>query len=150
MPVKRKTADDGDQVSKKPRSKSSKKTRVESEDESAEERVEDSGSEAESPPTAAKKSAKSKKASADSGTKTKAKTKTEDSDETVFDLGKNKRVTVKNFKGNTLIDIREFYVDKTSGDVKPGKKGVSLTPEQWQELKQFTKEIDTAVADIEK
>jgi hypothetical protein len=29
-------------------------------------------------------------------------------------LGKNKRATVRNFKGATLLDIREYYVDKVS------------------------------------
>jgi activated RNA polymerase II transcriptional coactivator p15 len=60
------------------------------------------------------------------------------------DLGKRKRVTVRSFKGeplsrldmliphlvkgNTLVDIREYY--GTEGDEKPGKKGISLTVEQ--------------------
>ena len=33
-----------------------------------------------------------------------------------------------------LIDIREYYDDKKSGEEKPGKKGISLNPDQWNAL----------------
>jgi len=46
------------------------------------------------------------------------------------DIGKKKHVTVREFKGMQLVDIREFYTDKASGEDKPGKKGISLTLEQ--------------------
>jgi Transcriptional Coactivator p15 (PC4) len=45
-----------------------------------------------------------------------------------IDLGKKKHATVRVFKGMPLIDIREFYGDED--DLKPGKKGISLTIEQ--------------------
>jgi len=41
--------------------------------------------------------------------------------ERFVDLGKKRRVTVRDFKGSTLVDIREFY--GSDGDEKPGKKG---------------------------
>ncbi len=67
-----------------------------------------------------------------------------------IDLGKRKRVTVRSFKStysnlrfsdlfclppclfpdSPLLDIREFYEDKTTGQEKPGKKGISLSREQ--------------------
>ena len=40
---------------------------------------------------------------------------------------------MRSWKGRTFIDIREWYVDKSTMDTKPGKKGISLTPEQYQE-----------------
>jgi hypothetical protein len=47
-----------------------------------------------------------------------------------------RRVTVSDFKGQTLVSIREYYEDKESGQMKPGKKvgllgrggGCELTP----------------------
>jgi hypothetical protein len=38
------------------------------------------------------------------------------------------------FKEKLLIDIREYYNDKKSGEDKPGSKGIALTLEQWHEL----------------
>ncbi|KAH9978988.1 transcriptional Coactivator p15-domain-containing protein [Lactifluus volemus] len=45
------------------------------------------------------------------------------------DLGNKRRITVRSFKGKTLVDIREYY--GAEDDEKPGKKGISLTVEQW-------------------
>ncbi|ESK97069.1 hypothetical protein Moror_6290 [Moniliophthora roreri MCA 2997] len=56
------------------------------------------------------------------------------------DLGKKKRATVRSFKGKPLVDIREFYGDE--GQEKPGKKGISLTDEQWEMLKKSMPIID--------
>ncbi|KAH9058799.1 transcriptional Coactivator p15-domain-containing protein [Lactarius vividus] len=57
------------------------------------------------------------------------------------DLGKKKRATVRNFKGSTLIDIREYY--GSEGDEKPGKKGIALSVEQWKSLMQASSAIDS-------
>lgn len=45
------------------------------------------------------------------------------SDPNVVQLGASKRIEVRKFKGMVLIDIRETYIDKTSGEERPGKKG---------------------------
>lgn len=34
------------------------------------------------------------------------------------------------------MDLREFYQPADGGAAKPGKKGISLTPEQWEALQQ--------------
>nr|ALS04292.1 activated RNA polymerase II transcriptional coactivator p15 [Acartia pacifica] len=60
-------------------------------------------------------------------------------------LGRNKHVVVRSFKGQTYIDIREYYVDKNTMDTKPGKKGISLNCEQYQKLKTILDEIDHAL-----
>ena len=56
-------------------------------------------------------------------------------EEPSWDLGKNKWVKVREFKGQTYIDIREYYVDKDTMETKPGKKGISLNCQQYQKLK---------------
>lgn len=42
-------------------------------------------------------------------------------------------VTVKEFKGKTYIDVRTFF-ENDEGEMVPTKKGVSLTPENLDEL----------------
>ncbi|TEB38387.1 PC4-domain-containing protein [Coprinellus micaceus] len=62
------------------------------------------------------------------------------------DLGKKKRATVRSFKETLLLDIREFY--DQGGEEKPGKKGISLTLEQWKELKAAANTIDGLLSDL--
>lgn len=38
---------------------------------------------------------------------------------------------VREFKGMILIDIREYY-ETADGEMRPGKKGIALNPEQWE------------------
>ena len=54
--------------------------------------------------------------------------------EAYFDLGSSKkRCTVKTWRKNVLVDIREFY--EKNDQYLPGKKGISLTLEQYEALK---------------
>uniref|UniRef100_A0A8D0FHN2 Activated RNA polymerase II transcriptional coactivator p15 n=1 Tax=Strix occidentalis caurina TaxID=311401 RepID=A0A8D0FHN2_STROC len=59
-------------------------------------------------------------------------------------IGKMRYVRVSCFKGKVLVDIREFYADK-EGSMKPGRKGIALSAEQWNQLKEIVPEIDAAV-----
>ncbi|KAL5507310.1 hypothetical protein ACEPAH_6766 [Sanghuangporus vaninii] len=67
--------------------------------------------------------------------------------EKFVDLGKKRRVTVRSFKGSVLVDIREFY--GKDDDLQPGKKGISLSPEQWAELKANAGTIDGLVKKLQ-
>ncbi|PCH43594.1 PC4-domain-containing protein [Wolfiporia cocos MD-104 SS10] len=67
--------------------------------------------------------------------------KANDEGEKYIDLGKKRRATVRSFKGTVFLDIREYY--GAEGDEKPGKKGISLSLEQWQSLKNASDAIDT-------
>ncbi len=42
-------------------------------------------------------------------------------------------VTIKEFKGKTYVDVRNFF-ENDEGEMIPTKKGVSLTPENLDEL----------------
>ncbi|NXD14233.1 TCP4 polymerase, partial [Nothocercus nigrocapillus] len=68
----------------------------------------------------------------------------EEEEEGTFQIGRMRRVRVSSFKGKVLVDIREFYVDK-EGNTKPGRKGIALSAEQWNQLKEIIPEIDAAV-----
>ena len=63
----------------------------------------------------------------------------------MWDLGNMKKVCVRDFKGKTYIDIREYYVDKSTMDTRPGKKGISLNTLQYQKLKSIMDDIDHAL-----
>uniref|UniRef100_A0A8B9G909 Activated RNA polymerase II transcriptional coactivator p15 n=1 Tax=Amazona collaria TaxID=241587 RepID=A0A8B9G909_9PSIT len=62
----------------------------------------------------------------------------------VLQIGKMRYVSVRDFKGKVLIDIREYWMDQ-EGEMKPGRKGISLNPEQWNQLKEQISDIDDAV-----
>ncbi|KAB0382534.1 hypothetical protein FD755_004451 [Muntiacus reevesi] len=65
-------------------------------------------------------------------------------DDNMFQIGKMRYVSVRDFKGKVLIDIREYWIDP-EGEMKPGRKGISLNPEQWSQLKEQISDIDDAV-----
>jgi len=60
-----------------------------------------------------------------------------ESGEWYSDLGQNKRVTFRSWKGNDLVDIREYYLNKKSGRMAPGKKGISLKLDEYVILREL-------------
>ncbi|KAG2203710.1 hypothetical protein INT46_001181, partial [Mucor plumbeus] len=60
------------------------------------------------------------------------------------------RLTVRQFpSGDTAIDVREFYVDKKTQELRPGK-GICLTLNQWRILQELMPKIDKSLEDITK
>jgi len=66
--------------------------------------------------------------------------------DTKFFLGKMKYVSVRQFKNMILVDIREYY--EKDGELRPGKKGISLQAEQWNLLKENIEEIDNKIQEL--
>ncbi|GME76800.1 unnamed protein product [Ambrosiozyma monospora] len=82
----------------------------------------------------------------------RAKKSADEGDDSLYqaDLGVEKRkVKVRQFKGISLIDIREYYQPKNEDEWKPSSKGISLTVEQWEALKHNMGAIDSALYGIE-
>ncbi|KAL4352358.1 hypothetical protein GQ457_06G035240 [Hibiscus cannabinus] len=76
---------------------------------------------------------------------TSAAVDSDDSDDIVVcEISKNRRVSVRNWNGKIWVDIREFYVK--DGKQMPGKKGISLSLDQWNILRDHAEEIDKALA----
>ncbi|KAF8052153.1 hypothetical protein N665_1597s0019 [Sinapis alba] len=70
----------------------------------------------------------------------------ESDDIVVCNISKNRRVSVRNWNGKIWIDIREFYVK--DGKPLPGKKGISLSMDQWNTLRNHAGDIDKALSDL--
>ncbi|XP_059056015.1 RNA polymerase II transcriptional coactivator-like [Achroia grisella] len=75
--------------------------------------------------------------------KAKTSSRTDDKEPTWVLQGK-KLVKVREFKGKVYIDVREFY--EKNGELLPGKKGISLTQEQWRKLLSLSDEINDTVS----
>jgi len=119
---------------------------------------EDSGPKDRNPPKKDKKRAKlSSPDPVEKGTKAKdekgkkdkkdpaAKRKKEESDEDDDDvggkipLGSKKFISISEFRGKKLVDVREWYGD--DDDLKPGKKGISLSKDQFEKLVSYAPKI---------
>ncbi|KAI3462417.1 hypothetical protein Pfo_019080 [Paulownia fortunei] len=81
----------------------------------------------------------------------KADSNSDDSDHIVVcELSKNRKVSVRNWQGKVVVDIREFYIK--DGKEFPGKKDahflLSLINSQqiWKILRDHVDEIDQEVA----
>lgn len=57
------------------------------------------------------------------------------------ELAPKRRVTVRDFKGKLLVDVREYYGEE--GDMKPGAKGLSLSADQWATLEAHAPEVSS-------
>ncbi|KIW10979.1 hypothetical protein PV08_10278 [Exophiala spinifera] len=49
-----------------------------------------------------------------------------------WEISKGRRVTISEFKGKTLVNVREYY--QKDGEWLPGKKGISMSIEQYSAL----------------
>ncbi|KAH7350901.1 transcriptional Coactivator p15-domain-containing protein [Rhexocercosporidium sp. MPI-PUGE-AT-0058] len=82
---------------------------------------------------AARKTKKTKKAAAQSSG---------DDLEKFWEASQNpRRVTVQEFKGQKLINIREYY--EKEGEYKPSSKGISLTVDQYKALLEVLPKLNT-------
>ena len=58
-----------------------------------------------------------------------------------FQLSNNRYLTVSLFKTKVRVDIREYYMDD-KGERKPGKKGISLSLDEWKKMKEQLEDIE--------
>ncbi|GAB1313856.1 hypothetical protein MFIFM68171_04066 [Madurella fahalii] len=58
-----------------------------------------------------------------------------------WEIGNNRRVGSSQFKGTTLVNIREYYT-APDGDLRPGKKGISLPLDQYKALLKIIPELN--------
>ncbi|BFZ53596.1 hypothetical protein PYCC9005_000624 [Savitreella phatthalungensis] len=72
----------------------------------------------------------------------------EEAGETYWQLSSTRRITVQTYQNRAMVSIREYYTDKASGELRPGKKGISLPLEQWNMLKKVFNEVDDTVTQL--
>ncbi|KAL8912901.1 MAG: hypothetical protein Q9171_002195 [Xanthocarpia ochracea] len=66
-------------------------------------------------------------------------------DEEFWEITSTRRVNISEFKGQRMVNIREYYEDKSSGAMLPGKKGISLPIAQYSTLLALLPEIEAAL-----
>ncbi|XP_074589095.1 RNA polymerase II transcriptional coactivator KELP isoform X2 [Curcuma longa] len=62
-------------------------------------------------------------------------------------LSNKRRVTLQDFRGKTLVSIREYYTK--DGKELPSSKGISLSVEQWQAFRNAVPDIVAAIKKLE-
>ncbi|KAI0515956.1 hypothetical protein KFK09_008627 [Dendrobium nobile] len=70
----------------------------------------------------------------------------EEGDLIVCRLSNKRRVTVQDFRGKTLVSIREYY--EKEGKQLPTSKGISLSVEQWEAFAKAVPAIEDAIKRI--
>ncbi|KAI3919548.1 hypothetical protein MKX01_018371 [Papaver californicum] len=68
-------------------------------------------------------------------------------EEKPISLSEKRRVTVQDFKGKTLVSIREYY--QKDGKHFPSSKGISLSDEQWSAFRTAVPAIEEAIKTME-
>ncbi|CAD7929678.1 unnamed protein product [Amoebophrya sp. A25] len=66
-------------------------------------------------------------------------------DDKFIDLGQSKRVALTIYQGRKMINFREFYEDKASGEMKPGAKGITLTADNYKKLSDKYEQMEEAI-----
>jgi hypothetical protein len=52
-----------------------------------------------------------------------------------FEISENKFAEVTTYRGKDKLDIREWYTDRNTQELKRTRKGVQLTAEEWDDFK---------------
>ncbi|KAF2147576.1 uncharacterized protein K452DRAFT_314694 [Aplosporella prunicola CBS 121167] len=60
-----------------------------------------------------------------------------------WEISNQRRVTVSQFKGKTFVSVREYY--EKDGKAMPGKKGISLSVEQYSTLLTLLPDIEAVL-----
>ncbi|OCK88102.1 PC4-domain-containing protein [Cenococcum geophilum 1.58] len=86
------------------------------------------------------KSKKGKKSKTQVHSTERPKMKKDSDGNEYWEISKNRRVGISNFKGMALVNIREYY--EKDGEMQPGKKGISLSLDQYSNLISILPDIE--------
>eukprot|EP00250_Pteridium_aquilinum_P010000 c19081_g1_i1 orf=418-1044(-) len=71
----------------------------------------------------------------------------DDDDNLICQLSSKRNVSIQKFRGKTFVSIREYY--EKDGELRPSAKGISLSVDQWQVLKNNVSAIERAVEELQ-
>ncbi len=67
-----------------------------------------------------------------------------------IEISKNSRekilLSLSNFKGKDLIDLRVWYHDEKDDEYKPSKKGLSISADKYSELKEAVLKMEEVLS----
>ncbi|KAF3761183.1 PC4-domain-containing protein [Cryphonectria parasitica EP155] len=78
---------------------------------------------------------------AEKGSKSSGGADVDSEGNTFWELSNKRRVVVQKFKGNMFVNLREYYED-SSGAMKPGKKGIMMSIDQYRSLANLVPSIN--------
>ncbi|MCB1327197.1 MAG: transcriptional coactivator p15/PC4 family protein [Spirochaetales bacterium] len=56
------------------------------------------------------------------------------------------RVEISEYKGQKYLNLRVWFTDKQSGELRPTQKGVAIRPDQYQDLKAAVLEAESQMS----
>lgn len=66
-----------------------------------------------------------------------------------LELSPTRLISVQEYEGQVLVDIRQHFVAPDSGRILRTKKGISLTVSQWQRLKEAILDVDGRIREVQ-
>ncbi|KAL8689026.1 MAG: hypothetical protein Q9218_005204 [Villophora microphyllina] len=66
-------------------------------------------------------------------------------EEGFWEITPTRRINISEFNGQRMVNIREYYEDKNSGAMLPGKKGITLPIAQYSTFLTLLPEIEAAL-----
>ncbi|KAJ9648952.1 hypothetical protein H2201_002031 [Coniosporium apollinis] len=91
----------------------------------------------------AKKSKTSTKAAAAPKAAVELGMQKDDNGDEFWEISGKRRVTISTFKGKSMVNIREYY--EAGGKMLPGKKGITMSIEQYNAVVELLPEIETVL-----
>ena len=67
-----------------------------------------------------------------------------------YEMSEKRRVTITKFRGRARVDIREFYHGHQDGTLLPGKKGISMSHDEYLKFKSMIPAIDEEIVRLQK
>ncbi|KAF1810787.1 putative RNA polymerase II transcriptional coactivator [Eremomyces bilateralis CBS 781.70] len=97
--------------------------------------------------SAPSKRSKTSKVASKGASKVNNKPQTDDEGGLFWEISNTRRVTISEYRGKTMVSLREYY--EKDGKVLPGRKGITLTLEQYSNLVTLLPHIEKVLDDRE-